>query len=178
MFGLLFLLLIVVPVVELYVLFQVADSFGWLTSMVLLLAISALGGMLMKWQTAGAFARVTNKISHGEMPSKELVDGALMIFGGALLLTPGFFTDAVGLAMFIPPLRAVARGLILRRMNTRITTMSATAGHGFGMTFGQAGPSTGSFIDIHEVDADEVTVERTDLPDIELPPTGSPGSET
>ena len=83
MFGLILLLLIVVPIVELYVLFQVADSFGWLTSILVLFAISALGGALMKWQTAGAFGRVTNKIRKGEMPSKELVDGALMIFGGA-----------------------------------------------------------------------------------------------
>lgn len=178
MFGLIVLLLIVVPVVELYVLVQVADSLGWLASIFVLFAISALGGVLMRWQTAGAFGRVTAKIAKGEMPSKELIDGALMIFGGALLLTPGFFTDAVGLAMFIPPLRAVARGLVLRRMSGRISTMTTTAGQSFGMTFGQPGRRGGSFIDIHEVPAEDVTVERMDEPGIELPPTGSPGSET
>ena len=183
MFGLVLLLLIVVPIVELYVLFQVADNFGWLTSMLALFAISVLGGILMKWQTAGAFGRVTNKIRKGEMPSKELVDGALMIFGGALLLTPGFFTDAVGLAMFIPPLRAIARGVILKRMNTRIATFSTTTGQTFGMTFGDVRRSRGSFIDIHEVPGEDitnetVTAERTEQPDIELPPTSPPGSDT
>ena len=83
MFGLIFLLLIVVPALELYVLFQVADGVGWLSSIVLLVAISALGGALMKWQTAGAINRITQTLGRGEMPSKELADGALMIFGGA-----------------------------------------------------------------------------------------------
>lgn len=102
MFGLILLLLIVVPIVELYVLVQVADGLGWGVSIALLLAVSLVGSMLMRWQARGAFGRVTAKISKGEMPSNELVDAALMIFGAALLLTPGFFTDVVGLAMFIP----------------------------------------------------------------------------
>ena len=117
MFGLVFLLLVVVPVVELFVLFQVAEPLGWLLTIILLLAISSVGATLMRWQTAGAVGRIRDTISKGQMPSNELADGALMIFGGALLLTPGFFTDAVGLAMFIPPLRAVARKLLLKRFS-------------------------------------------------------------
>jgi len=135
MFGLIVLLLIVVPIVELYVLFQVADQFGWLVSIASLLAISFLGASLMRWQTTGAWTRVTDKLRAGKVPSAELIDGGLMIFGGALLLTPGFFTDAVGLAMFIPPTRAIARRLVTKRMGKRMTVMTA------GMAGGQAGPS-------------------------------------
>lgn len=179
MFGLVLLLLIVVPVVELYVLFQVADNIGWGMSILVLLAVSFLGGALMKWQTAGAFGRVTDKIRQGQMPSNELVDGALMIFGGALLLTPGFFTDAFGLAMFIPPLRAVARKMVLKRVRGRVTTMHTSGGHAF-MTFGGtgpgAGPGFGSVIDVDEVE--DVIVTREDTHYSELPPNGSPGSET
>lgn len=189
MFGLFFLLLIVVPLVEFYVLFQVADSFGWLTSLASLLLISLVGGALVRWQTSGAWTRVTDKIRAGQMPSNELVDGALMIFGGALLLTPGFFTDAVGLSMFIPPLRAVARRLVLSRTRGRVTTLTGAAGSArtaggtgpFGATFTtggypgrgfSTGPNsrpdarTGSFIDI-----DEVHVERVDdTPHLSPPP--------
>lgn len=163
MFGLIFVLLIVVPIVELYVLFQVADGLGWGLSIVLLLTISFVGAALMRWQTSGAFTRVTDRIRKGEMPSKELVDGALMIFGGALLLTPGFFTDAVGLAMFIPPLRALARRLVMRRVNTRVSAYTTTTSSGFGTTFMMGGPfgsstgGRGGFIDV-----DEVRVERID----------------
>lgn len=176
MFGLILLLLIVVPVVELYVLFQVADSFGWLVSFIALFGISMLGGTLMRWQTAGQFGRITDKIQRGEMPSKELVDGALMIFGGALLLTPGFFTDAVGLAMFIPPLRAIVRRLILRRITGRVAMVQTAGTQSFGMSFGFGGQRPGSFIDTHEVPED-VHVERDDLPAIDQPPNGSPKSE-
>lgn len=179
MFGLILLLLIVVPMVELYVLFQVADSFGWLTSLALLLAVSLIGGALMRWQTSGAWTRVTDKIRQGQMPSNELVDGALMIFGGALLLTPGFFTDVVGLAMFIPPLRAIARRLVLRRVNTRVTTLAGETAASFGggnftTTFstgfpngpGQARsrPRRSGVIDVEEVDVERIDPDPTSLP--------------
>lgn len=170
MFGLIFLLLIVVPIVELYVLFQVADSFGWGVSLLSLLAVSLAGGALMRWQTSGAWARVMSKIQAGEMPSKELIDGALMIFGGALLLTPGFFTDAVGLAMFIPPLRALFRRLVLRRVNARVTTFSAAGGPGFSATFmsssnwGPGGPARRGYIDVDEVHIDRLDERPPQLP--------------
>lgn len=169
MFGLIVLLLIVVPIVELYVLVQVADNFGWAVSLLLLLGVSVLGAVLMRWQTSGAFGRITDKISQGKMPSNELVDGALMIFGGALLLTPGFFTDVVGLAMFIPPLRAVARRLVLRRLNVRVTTLAGSAASSFAANqqgfsnrttgFGQPNsPRSRPGV----IDVEEVQVERTD----------------
>lgn len=166
MFGLVFLLLIVVPVVELYVLFQVADGFGWLSSIFLLITISVVGGALMKWQTAGAVGRIRDTIAGGQMPSKELADAALMIFGGALLLTPGFFTDAVGLAMFIPPLRAPARSMLLKRFGSRMSVSKSPGGFAFGTSFGtQAprGPRSGRpFIDVDEVQVDRIP--NTELP--------------
>jgi len=170
MFGLIVLLLIVVPVVELYVLLQVADNFGWATSLILLLSVSVLGAVLMRWQTNGAFGRITDKIRQGQMPSRELVDGALMIFGGALLLTPGFFTDVIGLSMFIPPLRAIARRLVLSRLNVRVSTLAGSAASSFpgaGMGGGVSTPngnfspprkprSRSGVIDVEEVQVDPI----------------------
>lgn len=194
MFGLILLLLIVVPIVELYVLVQVADGLGWGVSIALLLAVSVIGSLLMKWQTVGAFGRVTAKIAKGEMPSNELVDAALMIFGAALLLTPGFFTDVVGLAMFIPPLRMIPRRMILSRVTTKVATISSAAGGGFGpgvgfnfgSGFGTGAPGTssrrGSFIDIDDDDinvnpstqpVENVRAERIDDHSNQLPPITS-----
>lgn len=163
MFGLVFLLLIIVPVVELYVLFQVAEPLGWLSTIILLLAISMIGASLMKWQTRGAFGRIRDTIARGEMPSKELADAALMIFGGALLLTPGFFTDAVGLAMFIPPTRALARSLLLKKFSGTVSVAGAPGGFAFGTNFGARPRRAGrTFIDVDEVQADRIP--NTELP--------------
>ena len=166
MFGLVFLLLIVVPVVELYVLFQVAEPLGWLPTVFLLLLISFVGASLMKWQTSGAVGRIRDTVAHGKMPSKELADAALMIFGGALLLTPGFFTDAVGLSMFIPPLRALARAMLLKRFSGKVSIAGTPGGFAFGANFGTRTSSAGragrSFIDVDEVQADRIPT--TELP--------------
>jgi len=178
MFGLILLLLIVVPIVELYVLVQVADGLGWGVSIALLLAVSLIGSVLMRWQTVGAFGKVTAKIAKGEMPSNELVDAALMIFGAALLLTPGFFTDVVGLAMFIPPLRIFPRRMILSRVNTRVATIASSTGAGFaGFSFGTGATGAtgarraGSFIDIDDDSIQTVRAERVDDRFDQLPPT-------
>ena len=160
MFGLVFLLLIVVPVVELYVLFQVAEPLGWLPTVALLLLISFVGASLMRWQTTGAVARIRTTLAQGKMPSKELADAALMIFGGALLLTPGFFTDAVGISMFIPPLRAIARAMLLKRFSGKVSVAGTTGGFTFGTNFGTGPSSAGrpgrTFIDVDEVQADRI----------------------
>lgn len=166
MFGIVLLLFIVVPVVELYVLFQVADGLGWLPSIGLLLLISVVGGALVKWQAAGAVSRIRKTLGEGKLPSKELADAGLMIFGGALLLTPGFFTDAFGLAMFIPPLRAGFRSMLLKRYGSKVQLSGVPNGFAFNTSFGdRSGParrSGRSFIDVDEVHVDRIPT--TELP--------------
>lgn len=166
MFGIVLLLLVVVPVVELYVLFQVADGFGWLPSIAVLLMISLVGGALMKWQAAGAIGRIRTTLGQGKIPSKELADAGLMIFGGALLLTPGFFTDAFGLAMFIPPLRAGVRAMLLKRFGSKVQMAGVPGGFAFNTSFGerpgQSRRSGRSFIDVDEVHVDRIP--NTELP--------------
>lgn len=166
MFGIVLLLLIVVPVVELYVLFQVADGLGWLPSIALLLLISVVGGSLMKWQAAGAMGRIRKTLGEGKIPSKELADAGLMIFGGALLLTPGFFTDAFGLAMFIPPLRAGFRAMLLKRYGSKVQLSGVPGGFAFNTSFGnrsgQAPRPGRPFIDVDEVHVDRIPT--TELP--------------
>ncbi|MCW3013678.1 MAG: FxsA family protein [Solirubrobacterales bacterium] len=122
---LLILALIVVPLVELYVIIQVGQSIGVMWTIALLLADSILGGILMRSQGRLAWRRFTEATAAGRIPAREVLDGALVIFGGAFLLTPGFVTDIFGVALLAPPTRALIRGLILRRFTAGVAGVSA-----------------------------------------------------
>ncbi len=111
---LLFALFIVVPIVELYVIIQVGQAIGIWWTLLLLIADSVLGTWLMRSQGRTAWKRFNEAMAAGRMPAREILDGALIIFGGAFLLAPGFITDAFGLFFLIPPTRAVARRVLVR----------------------------------------------------------------
>ena len=112
---LLILLFIVVPIVELWVILQVGGAIGALPTIALLIADSILGSWLLRRQGRQAWMAFSQALAEGRVPARETADGALIIFGGALLLTPGFCTDAFGLLLLLPPTRAVIRRFALRR---------------------------------------------------------------
>jgi len=116
----LLLLFIVVPIVELAIILQVGSSMGVLTTVVLLIAVSVAGAWLVKFQGLGVMRRIAEQLSKGEMPTIELVNGGMILFAGALMLTPGFLTDALGLALLLPPVRAVVRPMLARRFQGRV----------------------------------------------------------
>jgi UPF0716 protein FxsA len=113
----LILLFIVVPIVEIYVIIQVGQAIGAPLTIALLVVDSIIGSMLMRTQGRAAWRRFNEAIGAGRIPAREVVDGALVIFGGALLLTPGFVTDIFGAAFLLPPTRAVIRKLLVRRFS-------------------------------------------------------------
>jgi UPF0716 protein FxsA len=113
------LLFIVVPIVEIYVIIQVGQAIGALWTIALLVADSILGSVLMRAQGRAAWRRFNEAIAVGRVPAREVLDGVLVIFGGALLLTPGFVTDVFGLSFLLPPTRAVIRRLLVRRFAGR-----------------------------------------------------------
>jgi UPF0716 protein FxsA len=108
-------LFIVVPLVELYVIIQVGGWIGALPTIGLLLLDSILGAMLLRSQGRAVWRRFNQALGEGRIPHRETLDGVMVIFGGALLLTPGFITDIVGLLLLIPPTRA-----LIRRGGTRL----------------------------------------------------------
>src|SRR3954447_18169502 len=114
------LLFIVVPIVEIYVIIQVGQAIGALWTIALLVADSIAGSMLMRSQGRTAWRRFNDAIAAGRIPAREVVDGALVIFGGALLLTPGFVTYIFGLLFLLPPTRVAIRGLLVRRVAGRV----------------------------------------------------------
>jgi UPF0716 protein FxsA len=106
------LIFIVVPLVELYVIIQVGGAIGVLPTIALLFVDSVLGAMLLRSQGARTWRRFNEALNERRVPARETFDGALVILGGALLLTPGFVTDIFGLLLLIPPSRAAARGIL------------------------------------------------------------------
>lgn len=122
----LILAFIVTPLAELYVIWQVGGLIGILPTIALLLAASVLGGVLLRAQGRAAWRRFVAALQTGRAPAREVADGALILFGGALLLTPGFITDALGLALLAPPARALVRGTLVRMLAPRV--VAGTAG--------------------------------------------------
>ncbi|MEX2290905.1 MAG: FxsA family protein [Mycobacteriales bacterium] len=112
--------LVIVPLVEIYLLVQVGQLLGILPTLVLLLVMSLLGAYLLRREGTRTWRAFRTALGSGRVPAREVADGALVIFGGALLLTPGFATDAFGLLCVLPPSRAVLRrmltGLVTRRL--------------------------------------------------------------
>jgi UPF0716 protein FxsA len=111
---------IVVPIAELYVILQVGDAIGALWTIVLLVADSLLGSVLLRTQGRTVWRRFNAALGEGRMPHREVIDGVLVIFGGAFLITPGFLTDIVGLLLLIPPTRALIRRAVARRLGRRV----------------------------------------------------------
>jgi UPF0716 protein FxsA len=109
-------LAIVVGVVEISVIIQVGQWIGFLNTVGLLLLVSLIGAWLVKRQGLGVMARIREQRSAGRIPATEAFDGALILVAGVLLVIPGFVTDAFGLLLLFPPIRAVVRRFVSRRV--------------------------------------------------------------
>jgi UPF0716 protein FxsA len=121
-------LFIVVPLAELYVILKVGDAIGAVWTILLLAADSVLGSLLLRAQGRSVWRRFNMALAEGKMPHREVIDGVLVIFGGAFLITPGFITDVVGLVLLIPPTRAVVRRLLASRLGRRIAVSATRRG--------------------------------------------------
>lgn len=166
------ILFIVVPIAELYVLIQIGQAIGILPTIALLILDSVLGAMLMRSQGRAAWTRLHRVLAEGRVPGREVLDGALVIFGGALLLTPGFLSDLLGLILLLAPTRALVRRVLVARLG-RLLVANAAAGaqHRMGRMFtfqtgggGPRGPAPGAGADVVEGTAREVPPRPRELP--------------
>jgi UPF0716 protein FxsA len=123
-------LFIVVPLAELYVIYQVGDAIGVIPTLLLLAADSVLGSLLLRSQGRAVWRRFNEAMSAGRMPHREVQHGVAVIFGGAFLITPGFLTDIIGLALLLPPTRALLLRLATRAIARRVVAKAAGAGRG------------------------------------------------
>jgi UPF0716 protein FxsA len=113
-------LFIALPLAELYVILKVGDAIGAVWTILLLAADSVLGSLLLRAQGRSVWRRFNDALVEGKMPHREVIDGVLVIFGGAFLITPGFITDIVGLLLLLPPTRALIRSQVVRRLGRRV----------------------------------------------------------
>ncbi len=153
MLPLLIVLFITVPILELFVILQIGGEIGVGPTVLVLLADAVLGSLLARSQGRAAWRRFTDATRAGRPPAREVIDGALVLFGGALLLTPGFLTDIFGILLLLPPTRAVARRVLVKRLAHRMV-VSMTAPRGRGPT--PRGPA--------DVEGTAVDLDRRELP--------------
>jgi UPF0716 protein FxsA len=121
------ILFVIVPIAELALIIQVGEAIGVWWTIALLIADSLLGSWLMRSQGRATWRRFNLATAEGRVPAREVLDGVLVIFGGALLLTPGFISDILGLLLLLPPTRAVARRILVRRFAHRMVASVAGA---------------------------------------------------
>jgi UPF0716 protein FxsA len=118
--GILFLLFLIVPFVELYVILQVSHAIGGLNTIAVLVVMSVVGAALVKREGLAVLRRLQQRVNAGQMPGRELIDGVLVLLAGALMLTPGFLSDVFGILLLLPPVRAAMRAYAIRRLRHRI----------------------------------------------------------
>lgn len=114
------LLLICWPIAEVYVAITVAGAIGVLWTILLLIASWPIGTWVTRSQGRAAWRRLSDALAAGRPPGKEVLDGALVLFGGGLLIVPGFITDVIGLCLLLAPIRALTRRGVVRIIQSRL----------------------------------------------------------
>lgn len=186
MLTVLLVLFVALPFVELAVLIAVGGQIGVLNTIALVLIVGAAGAWLSKREGLGVLRRLNETLNQGQVPTKELIDGGLILFAGALMITPGFVSDIVGILLLLPPTRALFRAALVHRFQARIeravtlggpagftrfgfSTVGASPG-GFGAPGGPRGSRmTGGFVDTTGTDTTG-RANRTDRSDRTDPP--------
>ncbi len=119
----LFLIFIIVPVIEIGLFIEIGGWIGTWPTLGLIILTAFAGSWLMRRQGIAAMREFQNRLVAGDQPTQLLAEGAMILFAGALLLTPGFFTDAAGLALLLPPVR----GWLWKRLEPRVKIRTAGA---------------------------------------------------
>jgi UPF0716 protein FxsA len=138
----LFLIFIVVPILEIAVIIQVGEAIGVWWTIALLFADAFFGAWLLRHQGGAAWRRFNVAVAERRVPTREVLDGVLIVFGAALLITPGFISDIFGVLLLAPPTRALVRRWLGRRAASGKLRMSFTAARGTRGGPGFAGPAS------------------------------------
>jgi UPF0716 protein FxsA len=141
-------LLIVVPIAELYTFVQVTHAIGFFPALLAVVALSFVGTWVVRLAGWSMFRRMRGTMRDGKAPTRELVDGFLILLSGALLLVPGFLTGALGLVLLAPPVRALVRTVLIKRFRGSAHVITATHRPG---GRGRSGP--GRYSDVIDTDA-------------------------
>ncbi|MGD8784451.1 MAG: FxsA family protein [Thioalkalispiraceae bacterium] len=111
-------LFILTPLIEIYLFIEIGSVIGALQTILLIVITAVIGVALLRHQGLSTMQKVQTQMQHGELPAVGMIEGMMLFFAGALLLTPGFFTDAIGFLFLIPPLRKALALWFLERSGT------------------------------------------------------------
>ena len=136
-----YLAFFLIPIVEMYLLIEVGAYIGAWPTIALVMITAVIGVSLIRIQGLGTLTRGLNRLEGGELPAREVVEGLLLAVAGALLLTPGFVTDAVGFILLTPPLRVGIADRVLARVQVRA---APGTGGAYGQGPGRQGPRAAS----------------------------------
>jgi UPF0716 protein FxsA len=152
MFGYLFLLFTIVPLVELALLVRIGQETEWWVPLLMVVVSGFAGALLARWQGWRALTRIREELRAGRLPTEALVDGVMILVAGLFLITPGVLTDLLGIALLIPPVRRVVQHSVVAwlRRNVEVRTASFTGGASAPGTANSAGEWNASYTRIPE----------------------------
>ena len=116
----LFLLFAIIPMVELAILIRVGSYLGFFNTITIVILTAVIGAYMVKMEGIGVLSRIQQSMQGGVFPEDELVNGMLILVAGALLLTPGFFTDIIGFLMVFPFTRNYIREFVMRYIKNKM----------------------------------------------------------
>ncbi len=116
-FPILMALFLAIPILEIYLLIQVAGIIDWLPTIALVVLTAVIGATLLRSQGSQTYMRFNQALSEGRVPANEILEGVALLVGGALLLTPGFFTDLIGFICLLPFSRRPIATFLVKRFN-------------------------------------------------------------
>ena len=130
MFKILFVLFLTIPLIEITILIEIGRVFGAIYTVILVIGTAALGAALLRHQGLATLMKVQTSVNQGQLPATELIEGLILLISGALLLTPGFFTDVFGFLVLIPALRRrIAQTILTKFIQSQIDIRQANAGN-------------------------------------------------
>jgi len=152
-------LLLLIPLFDMVLLVAVANWIGFVPSVALVVLTALLGMLLVRAEGRHTLRRIQTKLSQGSLPEDEVIDGALLIAAGAMLLTPGLVTDLVGVLLTLPPTRYPVR-LALKRFVVTPYIDAKTGGIYTGSVYSGGFPDQNQGADTYDMDDDEYDVGR------------------
>jgi len=165
----LLILFTAVPLLELYILFLLAEAWSWVVTLLVVLGTGMLGAGLARWQGLMTVRRIQAEAAAGRVPTGPMVDGVLILVAGIVLVTPGVLTDIVGLLLLVPPVRGLLRGYLTKWFKRHVVVMPPGA-NPHGGPPGSRGAGRGDFVDVdaHSTEADAPDPQRLTVEQIEV----------
>ena len=159
-FSIFAILFLAIPIAEIYLLIEVGSVIGVFPTIILVVGTAVLGAALLRHQGLSTLTRFQNNMAAGQLPATEMLEGVLLIIGGALLMTPGFFTDTIGFLCLIPVSRKVIVHFLVKRSIIKVAGMSGASSYSTSNQSQAPKDSNGSIYEGEFTEKEDERIER------------------